>query len=150
MVFCPIFLSVVFVVRNEAAHIVTILEDATARISSCVSDYELIIVDNASDDDSIAVLKSLTAENGMPNLQVYALTKEVDTDTASWVGLESALGDFVAVIDPFSDDISFLTEMLDKAVNGVDVVFASNRKKKLSECYLPFGGRGFQSYVQMV
>lgn len=129
MVFCPIFLSVVFVVRNQAAHIVTILEDATACISSCVSDYELIIVDNASDDDSISVLKSLTVENGMPNLQVYALTKEVDADTASWVGLESALGDFVAVIDPFSDDIRFLTEMLDKAVNGADVVFASNKQK---------------------
>nr|WP_314622153.1 glycosyltransferase [uncultured Noviherbaspirillum sp.] len=129
MAFCPIFLSVVFVVRNESDHIVAILEDATARISSYVSDYELIIVDNASDDDSIVVLKSLTAENGMPNLQVYALTKEVDADTASWVGLESALGDFVAVIDPFSDDINFLAEMLDKAVSGVDVVFASNSQK---------------------
>lgn len=129
MVFYPIFLSVVFVVRNQSAHIAAILEDATARISSCVSDYELIIVDNASEDDSIAVLKSLTGENGMPNLQVYALTKEVDADTASWVGLESALGDFVGVIDPFSDDISFLTEMLDKAVDGADVVFANNKQK---------------------
>lgn len=129
MVFYPVFLSVIFVIRNQSAHIVTILEDAAARISSCVSDYELIIVDNASDDDSIAVLRSLTAENGMPNLQVYALTKEVDADTASWVGLESALGDFVAVIDPFSDDISFLTEMLDEAVNGADVVFANNKQK---------------------
>lgn len=129
MVFYPVFLSVVFVVRNQSAHIEAILEDTATRISSCVSDYELIIVDNASEDDSIAVLKSLTAENGMPNLQVYALTKEVDADTASWVGLESALGDFVGVIDPFSDDINFLTEMLDKAVNGVDVVFANNSQK---------------------
>lgn len=129
MVFCPVFLSVVFVVRNQSAHIASMLEEAEARISSCVSDYELIVVDNASEDDSVAVFKSLTAENGMANLQVYALTKEVDQDTASWVGLESALGDFVAVIDPFSDDINFLTEMLDKAVSGADVVFANNKKK---------------------
>jgi glycosyltransferase involved in cell wall biosynthesis len=129
MAFFPVFLSVVVVVRNQSSHISTILADIASCISPIVSDYELIVVDNASDDDSIATLKALTAENGLPNLQVYALIKEVDTDTASWVGLESALGDFVAVIDPFADDIRFLPEMLDKAVSGADVVFANNQQK---------------------
>ncbi|MBA5983749.1 glycosyltransferase, partial [Pseudomonas sp. MD195_PC81_125] len=122
MVFFPVFLSVVFVVRNQSNHLGSILADAVERMSTLVSDYELIVVDNASDDDSISILKSLTAENGLPNLQVYALTKEVDADTASWAGLENALGDFVAVIDPLVDDIAFLPEMLDKAVSGADVV----------------------------
>jgi glycosyltransferase involved in cell wall biosynthesis len=90
MAFFPVFLSVVFVVRNQSDHIETILSDAATGISSLVSDYELIIIDNASDDDSVSVLKNLTGENGQPNLQVYALTKEVDADTASWVGLEKA------------------------------------------------------------
>jgi polyisoprenyl-phosphate glycosyltransferase len=122
----PVFLSVVFVVRNQSSYIRAILTDSALCISTLVSDYEIIIVDNASEDDSIATYKNLTGENGLPNLQVYALTKEVDTDTASWVGLENALGDFVVVIDPLIDDIAFLPEMLDKAVSGADVVFASN------------------------
>ncbi|CDS53112.1 Glycosyl transferase, group 2 family protein [Polaromonas sp. CG9_12] len=129
MAFFPVFLSVVFVVRNQSEHIEKILSEATAAISSLVSEYELIIVDNASDDKSISILKKMTGESGQPNLQVYALTKEVDADTASWVGLENALGDFVAVIDPLADDICFLPEMLDKAVSGADVVFASNEQK---------------------
>lgn len=129
MTFFPVFLSIVFVVRNQSAHIEKILSNAASCIASLVSDYEIIIVDNTSDDDSISVLKTLTAENGLPNLQIYALTKEVDADTASWVGLENALGDFVAVIDPLADDIEFLPEMLDKAVSGADVVFANNKQK---------------------
>lgn len=129
MEFFPIFLSVVFVLRNHSIHIERILSEATSGISSLVSDYELIVVDNASDDDSISVLKSLTGETGIPNLQVYALTKEVDTDTASWIGLENSLGDFIAVIDPLADDIAFLPVMLNKAVSGVDVVFANNEQK---------------------
>lgn len=129
MAFFPVFLSVVFVVRNQSDGIETILSDAASCISSLVSDYELIIVDNASDDDSVSSLKTLTGENGLSNLQVYALTKEVDADTASWVGLENALGDFVAVIDPAADDVGFLPEMLDRAVSGADVVFASNQQK---------------------
>ncbi|PKG93986.1 glycosyl transferase [Pseudomonas sp. Choline-3u-10] len=129
MAFFPCFLSVVFLVRNQSASIEKILLDAAAVIASIVSDYELIVVDNASDDDSISVLKRLTGESGQANLQVYALTKEVDADTASWVGLENALGDFVVVVDPLVDDISFVPKMLDQAVSGADVVFANNAQK---------------------
>jgi hypothetical protein len=129
MSFFPVFLSVVLVVRNQALDLEKTLKDAEAELAGSVSDYELIIIDNASDDDSVAVLKALTGEQGLANLQVYALTKEVDADTASWVGLENALGDFVAVIDPHTDCINFLPEMLDKAVHGAEVVFATNAQK---------------------
>ena len=131
MSFFPCFLSIVFVVRNQSAGIEKILSDAAAVIASIVGDYELIVVDNASDDDSISVLKSLTGESGHANLQVYALTQEVDADTASWVGLENALGDFVVVVDPLADDISFVPKMLDQAVSGADVVFANNAQKNV-------------------
>lgn len=125
----PIFLSIVFVVRNQSTLIERILSEASAGISPLVNDYELIVVDNASDDESVSILKRLTGETGLPNLQVYALTKEVDTDTSSWIGLENALGDFVVVIDPLADDINFLPEMLEKAMRGADVVFAMNEQK---------------------
>jgi polyisoprenyl-phosphate glycosyltransferase len=129
MDFYPVFLSVVYVVRNQGHQLESIIQSASEKLSSLVTDHELIIVDNASDDESINVLKTLTGQSGYPNLQVYALTKEVDGDTASWVGLENALGDFVAVIDPLLDDIGFLPEVLDKAVMGADVVFANNQHK---------------------
>ena len=129
MRFFPVFLSVVYVVRNQSQQLESILLEATQHIAPLVSDYELIVVDNASQDESVAILKKLTGEDRLPNLQVYALTKEVDLDTAFWAGLENALGDFVAVIDPLVEDIAFLPEMLDKAVLGADVVFASNEQK---------------------
>ncbi len=129
MTFFPVFLTVVLVVRNQSMRLEKMLSDAGGHVSSLVSDYELVIVDNASDDDSVSLLKKLTEENGLANLQVYALTKAVDNDTASWVGLENALGDFVAVIDPLADDIGFLPDMLEKALRGADVVFASNQQK---------------------
>ncbi len=53
----------------------------------------------------------------------------MDSDTASWAGLENALGDFVAVIDSLADDIQFLPNLLDQAVSGADVVFAVNEQK---------------------
>lgn len=129
MAFFPVFLSVVYVMRNQSHQLETIIQGTSAKLASLVTDYELIIVDNASDDESVNALKKLTGQSGYPNLQIYALTKEVDGDIASWVGLENALGDFVAVVDPLLDDIGFLPEMLDKAVTGADVVFANNQHK---------------------
>jgi len=125
----PIFLTVVLVLRNQSSEQVRLLQDISACLSGLVSDHELVVVDNASTDDSVVALKALTGQQGLPNLQVYALTKEVDTDTAAWVGLENALGDYVAVLDPLADDILFLPQMLDKAVSGAEVVFASNAQK---------------------
>ena len=125
----PIFISVVLCLKNQASDIDRILNDAVDKLSNWVSDYELIIIDNASTDNSLEILKSLTSVNGFPNLQVYALTKEVDADTAAWIGLENALGDFVAVINPLSDDFSVLPRMLEKATSGSDVVFANNERK---------------------
>lgn len=123
------FLSVVIVVRNQSHELEAFLGQASKVVQGIVTDFELIVVDNGSQDESIDLLKKLTAVEGFPNLQVFALTQEVDHDTASWVGLENALGDFVAVIDPLLDDIGFLPEMLDKAVIGADVVFANNQQK---------------------
>lgn len=125
----PVFLSVVIVVKNIENLIASQLEKVTQLISPLVSDYELVVIDNASTDDTLVRLKHLTQIDGLANLQVYALTKEVDVDTAAWAGLENALGDFVAVIDLLTDDSAFLPKMLDKAVNGFDVIFAFNQRK---------------------
>ena len=124
-----IFLSLVYTLQNQEHQLESIIKRASEKLSSLVTDYELIVIDNASNDKSINILKTLTGQSGYPNLQVYALTKEVDSDTASWVGLENALGDFVAIIDPLIDDIGFLPEMLNKSMTGADVVFANNQRK---------------------
>lgn len=129
MTFFPIFLSVIYVVRNQESEIEGILRAATAQICSLVSDYELIIVDNASTDQTVARLRDLIAEASLPNVQVYSLIQEVDTDTASWVGLENALGDYLAVLDPLRDDISYLPQMLAQTSSGAEVVFAKNIEK---------------------
>ena len=42
-----------------------------------LSDYEIILVDNASSDNSLEKLKELTQDDGFPNLQIFALTKHI-------------------------------------------------------------------------
>lgn len=121
------FISVVYVIRNQGTQMTALLSEAVDQLGAMATDYELIVIDNGSTDDSVARLRALTGEDGLPNLQVYALTQPVAWEIAAWAGVESALGDFIAVLDPLTDDISFLPQMLEPAVTGTDVVFARNQ-----------------------
>lgn len=124
----PIFLSVILAVRNEGDALEPLLRALSATLSGLAEDHELIVIDNASSDGSVSALQSLTGPEGLPNLQIFALAGEVDHDTAIAAGLDNALGDFVAVLDPASDDASFLQQMLEAATNGHDIVFAANEE----------------------
>lgn len=119
----PALLSVVFSVQNEAG----IIPDIIARIeritSSLASDYEIVIVDNGSTDQTSTILQQLTSESGEANLQVYTLADRVDDLTARWVGVENALGDIVISIDPRHGDIDHLELLAREAANGNDIVF---------------------------
>lgn len=121
-----VFLSVVLAVKNRSALIEEELNELSERLKNNVTDYEIVIVDNASADNTLEKLKHLTSEAGIPNLQVYALTKEVNNDVALWAGLESSLGDYSCLINPDTDSFSQIPEMLTKAMQGYDVIFGQN------------------------
>ena len=71
----PVFLSAIYVVRNQVEQLESIVKSASTVLESLVSDYEIIIVDNASTDESITELKRLTGKAGYPNVQVMRLRK---------------------------------------------------------------------------
>lgn len=123
------FVSIVIVLRNRAPIAKEILYKIWTSINQLATDYEIIVIDNGSMDGTIEILSQLTNPTGLTNIQVFSLTREVDFDVATCVGLENALGDFIVTIDPFLDDIAFLPVMLNKAADGVDVVFADNQQK---------------------
>ena len=126
----PVFLSVVCAVRNQAQELPEALERLTQTLYYLVSDYELIIVDNGSDDETVQLLKELTDSSGYPNIQVFALTKWVEDDVASWAGLENSLGDFAVVTGFDKEQVELIPKMLEKAVDGFDVVIAQNTERE--------------------
>jgi hypothetical protein len=131
------FPSVVVTLRNQEQELEGWIGKISSTLSKIVREYELVIVDNASDDSSVNTLIKMTGPSGYPNLQVLALTKEVDMDTALWAGVDNAIGDLVVILDPSIDNIDFLPSMFQESLGGADVVFARNR-----------GPQGFQHGLQ--
>jgi polyisoprenyl-phosphate glycosyltransferase len=123
-----IFLSIVMVAENQRDVLERFLAEASHVACRCANDHEIVIVDNGSSDDTVQLLRSLCGERGIPNLQVYRLAKKVEIDIAAWAGVENALGDYVAVVDPAGGDIQALPRLLAAAVEGADVVFGISQK----------------------
>lgn len=122
----PILLSVVVPLRNPSGQVRALLEPLVAELGALVEDFEIVVVDNGSTDGSHREYAELAGEGGLPNLQIFRLIREVDIEIAVWAGVENALGDYVLVLDPLDEDLSFLPQALEKAAEGMDVVTIRN------------------------
>lgn len=121
----PVFLSLVVVENRDASRIVDWLKRAMPRLEYLADEFEVVVIDTYAAIDE-TTLSTLTSSAGLPNLLVLRLIKPVEFDAAACCGLEHALGDFVAVVDPAADDLDLLPAMLDEARQGADAVFGRN------------------------
>ncbi|MFM7237466.1 MAG: glycosyltransferase [Cyanobium sp.] len=119
----PVLLSIIVTTQNDEHDLRACLEQITLLASRLVSDYEIIVVDNGSIDGTINLLHRLTADDGLPNLQIFSLASRVDAITAQWVGIENSLGDLVICLDWKQGDLDFFEEIIHKSGEGYDLVF---------------------------
>lgn len=123
----PLFLSMVLVIKEASNYVEETIQSCFQTLDSLSEEYEIIIVDNGSKDETLSVLRRFSeSETSPPNLHVYGLSQEVDLDSAIWAGVENALGDYVVIADLECLNLAILGDMVSKAIEGCDVVFARN------------------------
>jgi hypothetical protein len=144
----PIFVSAVVLARGRGIHLEETLDAVSSLLSVLVADHEIIVVAAGLDPGATSTLTRISREKFRGTLRVYFLTQDADAHTACWMGAENALGDFVAVLDPASDDPGFLPELLDQAMSGVDIVFAHKRAGMPPRLTLHLAGALLQGLCQ--
>ena len=87
--------SVVIPVRNEAASIRRTLE-GLQRQDCVAADFEVLVVDGMSDDDTVAIVRDV--QRSFPNLRLLFNPKRL-ASVARNVGVRHATGDYLVVID---------------------------------------------------
>ena len=116
-------LSVVVPCLNEVAS----LPDLRARLQSALVNlagpWEVVVVDDGSTDDSVAYVERWIAEDG--NVVLVKLSRNFGMEIAMSAGLDHASGDFVVLMHAdLQDPPELVPEMLERARNGADVVYA--------------------------
>ena len=117
------FISLVLVNKNGQESLLSAVDSLFNQLSSISSQFELIIIDNGSSDESVHLLEKLSLNKKYRNIQIYILSQAVDTQTATWAGVENALGDFVCVYDYYPDDLYLMNKLFQQAVDGFDYVY---------------------------
>jgi len=125
----PPELSIVIPCYNESSVLPLLRERLVQSLSLTGNEWEVILVDDGSQDDTFALLAVMHA--GDARFKVLSFSRNFGHQTAVFAGLSHALGNFVAVMDAdLQDPPEFLLTCLNKLKEGYDVVYAVRRQRK--------------------
>jgi polyisoprenyl-phosphate glycosyltransferase len=122
-------LSVVIPVFNEEENVTVLYSRLTAVLEEIHIDYEIIFVDDGSNDDSLNQLQNLSVKN--KRVVVVELARNFGHQVAITAGLDFARGQAVAVMDAdLQDPPETLPEFIAKWRKGYDVIYAIREQRK--------------------
>ena len=92
-------------------------------------DYEIILVDDRSPDNSWEVMKVLSSQN--PKIKSIRLSRNFGQHSAIFAGLTKTKGDWVVVMDcDIQDQPKEIAKLYKKALEGYDIVLGQRENRK--------------------
>ncbi len=116
-----VFVSVVCMLRNTEETLPEKLDALSNVLREHFQYYEIILIDNASTDETAALAPSLLETH--KNIQYCALSVRVNESTAFAAGVERTIGDFIVTMDLKLDPPAIIPELVAKAVAGTEIVY---------------------------
>ena len=123
-------LSIVIPCYNEAANLAVLHARVTAAAQGAVGDdYELVLINDGSRDDSWGIMQKLSATD--PRLVAINLSRNHGHQLALTAGLDLCAGDQILIIDAdLQDPPELLADMRRTMTEqSADVVYAVRRKR---------------------
>lgn len=126
-------ISLVIPVYNEEVLVVELFERVQKAMESITNDFEVIIVDDGSSDNTLQKLEECHSKD--KRFKILALSRNFGHQAAYTAGLNYAKGEYVGMMDgDLQDPPELIKEMYEKATSEkIDVVYGrrSERKEKL-------------------
>jgi glycosyltransferase involved in cell wall biosynthesis len=131
-------LSIVIPVYNEEDNVLPLHERVTAAMQGIGVDYEVIVVNDGSRDQTAVRLQSLGSKD--PRLKVVNFRRNFGQTAAMMAGIDYASGDIIVGLDgDLQNDPADIPKLLAKLAEGYDVVsgWRVNRKDAALKRNLP-------------
>jgi len=123
--------SVVIPMHNERDNVAPLLVAMHAALAGFVYAWELVLVDDGSSDDTLAMLKAGRLQYG-PHVRIVALPRNVKQTAALQAGLDRARGDIIVTLDgDLQNDPLDIPAMVARLVDDdLDLVAGWRRDRK--------------------
>ena len=132
------FISIIIPVFNESESIAYLLEEVKSVMEVNELNYELIVVNDGSEDNTHAVLVELT--KNIKELLVISLRKNYGQTAAMAAGFDISRGDIVITLDgDLQNDPNDIPNLISEINTGYDLIcgWRFNRKDKLINRRIP-------------
>lgn len=126
-----IIVSVIIVTHNDAKIIEKFIRDVNVVLTRDYPNYEILIVDNNSSDDTINKIRNLYQK--ILHIRIVQLSKIYNSDIAFTAGLDYCIGDYVVLLDIRIVNPSKIPLFLNELIKGYDVVTSKSEKPLLSK-----------------
>ena len=124
----PPSISCVFPAFNEAGNLQALVPEALALLAGLSGRFEVIVVDDGSQDDTAHVMKMLCKTH--PDVISLTLSRNFGKEAALTAGIDAARGEVVVLMDADGQHPpSLLPLMLQKWEQGFDVVYALRKTR---------------------
>src|SRR3989344_2317971 len=124
-------ISAVVVCYGDEGNIRAVYERLASVLSHITNHWEVIYVNDASPDNSEAILQELAAKD--PHLTIINQARNFGAQAAFTAGMIQALGDAVVLMDgDLQDPPELIEEFVKKWIEGYQVVYGVRRKREQS------------------
>jgi glycosyltransferase involved in cell wall biosynthesis len=138
-------LSLIIPCYNEEAAAPIFHREATEVLRGMDAEYEMLFINDGSQDQTLAVLRSLAAQD--PHVTYLSFSRNFGKEAAMYAGFCNAKGDYVAVMDAdMQDPPSLLPQMMELLASGEYDSVATRRTTRKGEPVIRswFAGKFYQ------
>lgn len=137
-----LFISCVVPVYNECETIQTFVKALHDTLSQLAHQYEIILIDDGSKDDTLTQITALT--DTFKSVKFLSLSRNFGKEIALTAGISHATGDVVILLDAdFQHPLEVIPVFLSEWANGYDMVYAVRQdresesflKRKATQCF---------------
>lgn len=141
--------SIVIPLYREAVHLAATLQQIVGIVESLGRDYEIILIDDGSPDDTWSVIQQQCAAN--PSLRGLRLSRNFGKESALAAGLEQARGNPVLLMDgDLQHPPALIPQMFNAWQQGAEVVEAVKVRRGHETAWERFKARSFYSVFSML
>ena len=142
------FVSVVAPLYNDADIVEAYIEDVIGELKRGYANYELVLVDDSSSDETVERVSALLQKHEC--IRLIRLSRRFGQETAISAGLDSVIGDFIVVMLPESDPPKLIPQIVERCRKDVGVVFGIREHRRDEPFHLRLGARFFYWYMNRV
>lgn len=121
------FISVISVLSNDSDIFVPFLKETVSVLSSTYENYEFVLVDNDSKDNTRTIMDKLLREHDC--IRYIRLSRQFDVETAISAGLDTVIGDIIVILEPECDPPKLIPYMVEKVKETNGVVFGIKKNR---------------------